>query len=326
MLDVGIIGAGTIANTHADAIIKNKGLRLNSVSEIDIKKGEKFALEKKCKFYRDYQEMLKKEDLDIAAVCLPHHLHYEAGMAALKSGCHLLMEKPMARSVKECDQLIKTAKTKKLKLMVGQTHQYYSSIRKARQLLTQGKIGNLKMVVDTIYAYYGWEKRKPWFLDPIQGGGGPLMNTGPHQIDHLLYFSNSRPVYVRSVVMNNRKKAKIESDVAAYIEFKNGVSAVLLLCQGYVPKTSEVSVRLIGDKGMMEIDPWGNVQLSAADKTKEIICSQDSGYAAEWEELLSAIKNNRVPVTDGQYGKKVVALIDAIYRSSRENKSITLSY
>src|SRR3989339_252954 len=203
MFSVGIIGAGTIANTHADAISKNKGLRLKSVSEIDAEKGEKFALEKKCNFYRDYQEMLKKENLDIVVVCLPHHLHYEAGMAVLKSGCHLFMEKPMARSVKECDRLVRTAKTKGLKLMVGQTHQYFSSIRKARELLAQGKIGKLKMIVDTIYAYYNWEKRKPWFLDPIQGGGGPLMNTGPHQIDHLLYFAGSQPAYVRSVVMNN---------------------------------------------------------------------------------------------------------------------------
>ncbi len=325
MLNVGIIGTGNIAKSHADAIGTLPNLRLAAVSEIDVKKGEAFAAERKCNFYSDYRQMLGKESLDAAAVCLPHHLHFDAGMAVLNAGCHLLMEKPMANSVAECDELVRKADEKGLKIVVGQTHQYYSSLIMAKKLLQEGKIGQLTMIVDTVYGYYGWEKRAPWFLDPAKGGGGPLMNTGPHQIDHLLYLAGADPVFVRASVGHNRKDVKVESDIMAYIEFKNGVAATLLLCQGYTFKTDQIVLRLIGTQGMMEIDPWGNIQLSQGATTSEIVCEYVPGYEREWQDLESAITENHKPQCDGEYGKKVVELIDAIYRSGRQGESILLS-
>ncbi len=325
MFSVGIIGAGVIAKSHADTIMKNKKLHLKSVSEIDMKRGKKFASERHCKFYRDYGEMFKKENLDITVVCLPHHLHYEAGIAVLESGCHLFLEKPMANTIKECDRLIRKARKQDLKLMVGQTHQYLPSLRKARHLLDKGTIGRLNMIADTIISYYGWENRKPWHLDPAKGGGGPLMNTGPHQIDHLLYLTNSPPVYVKSRVRNNRKGIKVESDIMAFIEFKNGVSAILMLLQGYSPRTRDYSIRLIGSRGMIEINPFGNIQLSQSNKSKKLICNQSSsGFELEWKEFIDSIESNRDSLTNGEYGRRIVALIAAIYKSAREERSIRI--
>jgi predicted dehydrogenase len=266
--------------------------------------------------------MLKESKLDIVLVCLPHFLHAPVGLDVLESGRHLFIEKPMANTVAECDQLIAKAKAKGLKIMVGHTHQYYSSLRTARELLDKGEIGRLTMIVDTINAYYNWEKRIPWFLDPAKSGGGPLMNTGPHQIDHLFYLTKSRPVRVDAAVEFNREGMAIESDLSAMIRFENGVVVTLLLCQGYMPKTAEVSVRLIGTKGMMEVGPWGNIQLAQGDQTREIVCEQVDGLELEWREILAALKENRNPITDGTYGRNVVALIDAIYRSGREKRPI----
>jgi predicted dehydrogenase len=325
MFNVGIIGTGTIAKSHAEAIAKMPNLHLAAVSEIDQKKGGDFAAAQKCRFYSDYRQMLSQESFDAVAVCLPHHLHFEAGMAILEAGCHLLMEKPMANSVEECDRLVKKADEKGLKILVGQTHQYYSALIKAKSLLQEGKIGSLTMIVDTVFGYYNWEKRTPWFLDPVKGGGGPLMNTGPHQIDHLLLLAGAEPVFVRACVKHNHKGAKVESDVMAYIEFKNGVAASLLCCQGYTFKTDQIVLRLIGTEGMMEIDPWGNIQLSQGATTNEIVCEFVPGYEREWQDLVTAIAENRKPNSDGKYGRNVVALIDAIYRSGREDKSIILS-
>ena len=326
MLSVGIIGTGNIAKSHADALGNLSDLlRLTAVSEIDVAKGEAFAAERKCKAYSDYREMLSKESLDAVAVCLPHHLHFDAGMAVLEAGCHLLMEKPMANTVAECDKLVQKAAEKNLKIMVGQTHQYYAALIMAKRLLQEGRIGKLTMIVDTIYGYYNWENRIPWFLDPAKGGGGPLMNTGPHQIDHLLYLAGADPVYVRACVGHNRQEYKVESDIMAYVEFANGVAATLLLCQGYTFKTDQICLRLLGTQGMMEIDPWGNIQISHGATTEEVVCEFVTGYEGEWQDLASAITRNTSLGCDGEYGRSVVALIDAIYRSGRESKSITLS-
>ncbi|MFA5864079.1 MAG: Gfo/Idh/MocA family oxidoreductase [Phycisphaerae bacterium] len=325
MLKIGLIGTGTIAYSHALAINKLEGLTLAAVSDIDEAKGKHFATEVKCgAFFTDYRDMLKNADLDVVGVCLPHYLHAPVGLAVLESGRHLLMEKPMANTVAECDALMAKAQAKGLKILVGHTHQYNASLRIARTLLDNGEIGRLTMIIDTIYAYYNWEKRAPWLLDPVKGGGGPLMNTGPHQIDHLLYLTQSKPVRVDACVQQNREGMAVESDLSAHIQFENGVTATLILCQGYTPKTAEISVRLIGTKGMMEIGPWGNVQLAQGNQTREIVCEQVDGLEMEWKEFIAAIKENRNPITDGDYGKRVVALIEAIYRSGREKKPIEL--
>lgn len=324
MLKVGIIGTGVIAGIHADAIQKNSDLTLVAVSDIDVKKGEAFAAERTCRFYRDYGQMLKQESLDVAAVCLPHHLHGEAGLAVLAAGCHLFMEKPMANSVAECDTLIQEASRKRLKLLVGHTHQYFPSLKTARRLLAEGAIGQLTMIVDTVFAYYGWERRRPWFLDPVQGGGGPLMNTGPHQVDHLLFLAGADPVGVNAAVKHNRTGIKVESDILAHVEFANGVVASLILCQGYAFKNDQVILRLIGTEGMMEVDPWGNVQLAQGSETREIACSGVPGHEAEWQDMAAAILRDAAPQCDGAYGRKVLVLIDAIYRSGRDGKPVRL--
>jgi predicted dehydrogenase len=325
MLKVGIIGTGNIAKSHADALATLPELKLIAVSEIDQTKGESFAAERQCTWYADYHQMLRQESLDAVAVCLPHHLHFEAGMAVLNAGRHLLMEKPMANTVEECDALVAKAAEKNLKIVVGQTHQYYTALQEAKRLLQEGAIGQLTMIIDTVYGYYNWEKRLPWFLDPAKGGGGPLMNTGPHQIDHLLYLAGAEPVYVRAAVGHNRPEYQIESDILAHIEFANGVAASLLLCQGYTFKTDQICLRLIGTKGMMEIDPWGNIDLSQGATTQQISCSFAAGYDREWQDLATAITQGSKPGCDGVYGRNVVALIDAIYRSGREGKSIEFS-
>jgi predicted dehydrogenase len=324
MLKIGIIGTGVIANEHATSIQKDPELTLAAVSEIDEAKGRAFATERACAFYTDYHAMLQKEDLNVVVVCLPHHLHYSAGMAVLESGRHLFMEKPMANSVRECDELIQKAQAKKVLLMVGQTHQYQPALRKARSLMDEGRIGKLNLIVDAIILYYNWENRKPWFLDPKQSGGGPLVNTGPHQLDHLLYLAQSRPVYVKAAVKNNREGVAVESDLMAYIEFENGIAATFLLCQGYVPTAKEILVRLIGTRGMMEINPWGNVQLAVGNETQEIVCDPPNGVEQEWKEMAAAVKENRRPQTDGEYGKQVVALIHAIYQSARDGEAVRL--
>ena len=326
MLNVGLLGTGAIAHIHADAIRKIEGLSLAAASDVDLGKGQAFAAEKKCRFYCDYHQMLKQERLDIAAVCLPHHLHLEAGLAVLEAGCHLFMEKPMANSVAECNRLLQKAREKgagqKIKLLVGQTHQYIPSLKMARRLQTEGKIGRLTLIVDTIFGYYNWEKRPSWFLDPLQGGGGPLMNTGPHQIDHLLFMAGADPVFVKAGVKHNRAGVKVESDILAYVEFANGVVATLLLCQGYCSKNEQCLLRLIGTEGMMEIDPWGNVQLAQGSETREIVCEGVPGHEAEWRDLAEAIAKDVSPQCDGEYGKKVMVLIEAIYQSSREGKPV----
>lgn len=325
MLNVGIIGTGVIAKSHADAIAMLPELCLTAVSEIDAAKGNAFAAEHKCRCYTDYHQMLMHDSLDAVGVCLPHHLHFEAGMAVLNAGVHLLMEKPMANTVAECDRLIQKAAEKNLKIVVGQTHRHYAALIMAKRLLDEGKIGKLTMIVDTIYGYYNWEKRTSWFLDPVKCGGGPLMNTGPHQIDHLLFLAGAEPVYLRACVGHNRKEYQVESDIMAYVEFANGVAASLILCQGYAFKDGQVILRLIGTKGMMEINPWGNIQLSQGETTQEITCEFRAGYDGEWQDLAKAITQDRRPGCDGEYGRNVVALIEAIYRSGREHTSIVLS-
>ena len=288
MYRVGITGAGIISGAHVDAIKNLHGrVTLTAVAEINQEVGEKFAKEHDCAFYTNYDDMFQKESLDIACCCLPHGLHYEVGKAALKAGLHLFMEKPMCITTAQCDELNKMADERRHFIMVGHTHQYLAPLLKAKEFINMGKIGQLVIIQTEIIEYYNWENRQPWHLDPELGGGGVLMNTCAHQLDHLLFFAESSVKSVRAIVTANRQGIKVDSDICAIIEFKNGIIGNLTTLQGYrTDEPSSINCRLIGTVGAIRLYCFGKSIVLACGSHREEIQLDPGlfGIKLEWKE------------------------------------------
>ncbi|HBE04112.1 MAG TPA: hypothetical protein DC049_16795 [Spirochaetia bacterium] len=320
-----LIGAGTITAKHAAGLKKIPEVKVTAVCDLNRSAAEKIAAETGGLVYTEYNDALQKTDADSALVCLPHGLHCEAGLAALNSGRHLFMEKPLANTAGECLKLLKAAKKNKRKIFTGHTHQYRSVVMKARELIDKGELGQVRMIMTEVIAYYNWETRKPWFLDPKLSGGGALFNTAPHQADHLLYLGGAvRRVF--GAVESLRPGQSIDSDSIAMVEYKNGARGLLVTLQGTkMEEPARLKVRVLGDKGSLQFNPFGNeLEIAHLDKMDKIITEDTDPMTAEWIEFISSIKENRPARTGGEYGLKVVELLEAFRDSSCKHGFVEL--
>ena len=176
---VGIIGAGNIAKLHALGYANAPNAELHAVCDVNGERArERAAQWGAAKSYTDYRDLLDDPEVDAVDVITPHHLHARMGVDALAAGKHVSMQKPMAMTVAECDELIAAADRAAGIFRTFENFQYYPPLVRARNILESGAIGeplSMRMKV-TIGTREGWEipyERWSWRFDPEKGGGGP---------------------------------------------------------------------------------------------------------------------------------------------------------
>jgi len=140
-LRAGVIGVGTFGSLHARVYAELEAADLVAVADIKPERMQHFISQYGTRGYADYNELLEKEDLDIVSVCTSDELHLEPVMAAAAAGKHILVEKPLAMSVSDCDAMIQAAEKAKVKLMVGQILRFDPRYYTARQAIADGQIG-----------------------------------------------------------------------------------------------------------------------------------------------------------------------------------------
>jgi predicted dehydrogenase len=326
-LKVVILGAGAISSFHADALTAmSKDFHVSAICDLDKEAAEKIADRFTATVYSDCAETIKSEKPDIALIALPHGLHLEYGLAALKAGCHLLLEKPMAISTKECQHLIDVAKVENRRILIGHTHRFRPHFRKAAELIKDGVIGDIKMIFDEAFAYYDFENRPEWFLNKRTAGGGALFNLTPHQVDHLLFLVNAPVKTVRGCVRSLREGVDIDTDCTAFIEFENGVHATLgsFTSTGIV-EPPRLECQILGTKASLSLQAFTpEIIISNGAKRKIIDCSRDTEpFVMEWTALRNAIANDVECDSNGVYGRNVVAVLEAIKDSSDRGVAVT---
>ncbi|NIV10091.1 MAG: Gfo/Idh/MocA family oxidoreductase, partial [Aliifodinibius sp.] len=185
----GLIGCGGIGQLRAEALKKLPEAELTIVCDIDPSLVEEMVRKFGAKKAKDWQALVSEENLDAVIVSTPPHLHAEMCIAALDAGKHVLCEKPLAKNISECQDMVATAKTTGCFLATGFNYRFYPSMIKARQLLDSGIIGPL----DHIRSYAGYSAREhgqEWLHDEKIMGGGALRDNGIHLIDLTCYFLN----------------------------------------------------------------------------------------------------------------------------------------
>jgi predicted dehydrogenase len=326
MFNVGIIGAGTISGNHAEGILGNPDkVKCVAVADVNLEAAKTLAERFEANAYGSHKEMLEAENIDIAVICLPHSLHLPVGVDVLKAGANLFLEKPMAITVAECKEMMAVAKETGKQIFVGQTHQYRENFKLAKKMIADGKIGDVQMIYDEIWAYYNWEKRKPWFLDPAVSGGGPTFNTSPHQIDHLLYLVDSPVKSVRGSVCNLRSEANIDSDWFAFVEYENGVRGYVGTYQGTKAEDpARVNCKVMGTEGTIIVSVWDPEVVICKGDQREVVKVENDvhPFINEWAECIDAFENNREASSGGIYGANVVAVLEAVIKSSKEGKEV----
>ena len=185
------------------------------------------------KSYTDYKNLFADDSVDIVDICVPNYLHAEIAVAAAEAGKHVLVEKPMATTVKQCDEMIRAAQMNHVKLMVDHNQVFYPPHKEHRRLI-QNEIGRPILLTTRIGVGFGGEPTKPrpdrpqnWRADPKKSGGGFLMEAGVHGIYLSRYLMGEvRKVYC--VASKTSEKQTSEDVALVLMEFANGCHGTLV--------------------------------------------------------------------------------------------------
>lgn len=237
---IGIVGAGGVAQAHAEAIGKNADCNVMMVADVVEEKAQRLAQICGARAYTDYRDFCngQSEKPDVVILNLPHDLHCEAAIYFLSHKIHVLVEKPMAMNKDECMRMIRAANQYGARLGVGHVQQYVDAHDIVKGLIESGKYGRLVRITEIRDIDY-FDGRPDWFLDRKRSGGGIVMNYCAHTLDKIFYMTGETPEEVHCVLSNYYNDCSIEEGAQILLRFSGGISAAVSYSGGRVPYTYE---------------------------------------------------------------------------------------
>src|SRR5215210_995591 len=186
----GLIGCGDIARRRiAPALLDLPSCELVAVSRANFDRAESFAREFGARrWYKEWQQLIADEEIEAVYIATPVHLHAAQTVAAAEAGKHVLCEKPMAMSVKECERMVAACEENKVRLGVAYYRHFYPAIDRIRTILGTGEIGKPILAQVNAFERFDPEESHPrrWLLEKSLSGGGPMFDFGCHRIEILL--------------------------------------------------------------------------------------------------------------------------------------------
>lgn len=334
-LRAGVIGAGAIAQAcHMPGYAKDKRVSLVAFADPAVERhAEIRKLYPKATGYATHAEMLAKEDLDVVSVCSPNRFHASASLDALKAGCHVLCEKPMAMTLKECDKMMAAAKARRRKLMIGFTNRMYTGPMLCKQMLTRKALGKpFMMRVRFAHSgpYPGWAKGT-WFYKAAMAAGGVMLDMGIHAIDLCLWMLGpATSVYAKAATLI--KKIEVDDNALLMLEFKSGALGYIEV--GWTSKPGFSGFEIYGTEGSLICDYNRGLQLcggkasAGRDSVTEwkVLDKKPTtgGWDVEISRWLDVVTGKEKLTMDGAAGRAAMQVALAAYESSRTGKKIVL--
>jgi UDP-N-acetyl-2-amino-2-deoxyglucuronate dehydrogenase len=345
----GIIGCGKVGDLHATALAKLKESQFSAVCDASLDRANKFAEKYGVKAYADIQEMVSDSGVKAAIVCTPHPLHAAPAVKAAQAGLHVLVEKPLASSLKDCDDMINAAKQAKVKLGTMCQRRFYAPSQRVRQAIDQGKIGT--PACGTVLML-GWRDQVYYESDPWRGkwkaeGGGVLVNQAPHQLDLLQWFMGPIDELYGVWSNLNHPYIEVEDTALAIIRFKSGALGNIVVSNSQKPGIygkvhihgqNGASVGVQTDGGAMFIAGMSSIAeppvldlwtVPGEETMLEQWRKEDSEYfnrladpmkhyhELQIQDFLQAVIKDHQPLITGEEGRKTVEIFTAIYRCQK---------
>lgn len=337
-----LIGCGRISPNHIEAAKNN---HLDFVAMCDVlpeamkEKEDKFGLEKVNK-YTDYKEMLKTEKPELVAIATESGKHASIAIDCIKAGCHVIIEKPIALSIEDADEIIKAGHEKGVIVCANHQNRFNKSVQYIRKALDEGRFGRLSHGA----AHVRWNRGKSYYEQaPWRGtwaqDGGCLMNQCIHNIDLLRWMMGDDIDEVMAYT------AQIEHDYLeaedlgiALVKFSNGSYGLIEGTTNVYPKNLEETLYIFGEKGTAKaagtsdniIEEWKFAdELDDPDEVKKQFSENPPnvygfGHTPLYGDVIDAIENHHEPLVNGEAGKRALELVLAIYKSASEHRPVKL--
>ena len=332
---VGIIGAGLQGRRRALALKRVGGSEPVIVADADRHRAKLLSAEMECQATDTWEEVVARQDVAAVLVCTPPHLHGTISIAAMKTGKHVLCEKPLARNPTEAERMVQTARDSNIVLKCGLNLRHHPGVRQAREWLEQGIIGELGV----IRCRYGIGGRpgydNEWRAKPRMTGGGELMDQGLHVLDLSRWFMGKvgevfgfvstlywdvAPLEDNAFVLLRSEGRRTASIHVSWTQWKNLFSFELIGSDGYI------TIEGLGGSYGTETATVGKRELLRPFGSQTIeFRGEDRSWDGEWQEFVSAIEEGREPLGSGGDGLEAVRLAHAAYESAQKRRVVELS-
>jgi UDP-N-acetyl-2-amino-2-deoxyglucuronate dehydrogenase len=334
---IALVGCGRISKNHFDAIARIDGLELCAVSDNVADRASAAAEEQGVKSFTSYADMIKAAEADIITICTPSGLHATQGIAAAKAGKHVITEKPMAITLEQADGLVQACDSAGVRLFVVKQNRLNPSIQLLKRAVDKGRFGRIYLANTTVrwnrpqdyYDSASW--RGTWEFD-----GGAFMNQASHYVDLIQWLVGP----VESVVAKTATQARrieAEDSGVAVLKFRNGALGVIEVNVLTYPRNWEGSISIIGEKGTAKIggtavnkvEHWSFAEYDDDDKLVDATQTNPPsvygfGHEAYYRNVLSVLRGDAEPETDGRAGRKSLELILGIYESAKTGRDVPL--
>ena len=337
-VSIGIIGCGAVAHFHAQSVLAAENASLAGFADVNAKSAESFAKEYNSVAFSSVEAMLSSNAVDGVCICTPSGFHKDVALAALEAGKHILVEKPLAVTVEDCDRVIAVAKEKGLVAGVISQFRFTETVQYAKKLLSEERLGRLitaelLMKYNRSQEYYdssSW--RGTWALD-----GGAMMNQGIHGVDMLLYLLGPA-ARVSGYMATLNHNIEAEDTAVGAVRFACGALGVIQsTTAAYHGEPRRLCI--VGTKGTLVItedeiekceiegEKFTPLKKKASEKSEghknpmQISCE---GHKFQIRDFAEAILDGREPIVPLAESRRAVALIQGVYASGRSGNEVSL--
>lgn len=339
-----LIGCGRIATNHIKAVINNK---LEFVAACDTeaecieKLLDKHGLknDSSIRRYTDYKEMIEKNDLDLVAIATESGVHAEIALYCIEHEINCIIEKPIAMSIQDADEIVRQSKKKGVKVCACHQNRFNIAVQEMRKALEAGRFGKISHGS----VHVRWNRNENYYTQaPWRGrwasDGGALMNQCIHGIDLLRWMMGDE---VEEVYGQTRQQfhdyLEAEDIGMAVVRFRNGAIATIEGTTNVYPRNLEETLYLFGEKGTVKlggtstnnIDVWQFAdETEADDKNKGLEEATSNvygnGHTSLYADMIEAIEKDRKPYVDAMAGRNALELVLAVYKSQKEGRPVKL--
>ena len=337
-MGVGIIGSGFMGRTYAETVSEY-------CPQADVKavaggsRAKQLAEDYGIDLEESVDSLVKRNDISAVFIASPHHVHAEQALAAVSAGKHVMLEKPMACTVADCDAIIEACEQAGVYCSLGFTQRSRKCNIRAKEIIDAGEIGRVRQMMEWHFLAAGLDAFPAWQSD--RDNLGILFGHAVHCFDRIRWLTGAEIATVYAKCTSLEPNVPVEATSMLLMTLTDGAT-VTLWSSAQMPKPgfprTQFTCWVVGEKGLIDLDAYGELRAATngqwrVAETQEPIDWQGKGfldpvrlesYARHCREFFDAIADNRQPPITGWDGRQAVAAALAAYESSKTGKEIVL--
>lgn len=329
---IAVVGLGTVGQTvHLPILSKISEAEIVAVCDLEASKAEFVANKYEIpRYYTDLGEMLKKEDhIDGVDICTSTFTHLEAAVAALEAKKHVLVEKPLARTLEETEKIVNTAKKQQRKVMVGMNNRFRPDAMILKSMIQGGELGKI------FYAKAGWLRKlkttSPWLTRKEKSGGGVVLDLGIVMFDlafWLMDFPEAKEVIAANYSHNTKG---VEDSSIVFIKMKNASTLTIEASWSFDSETDFFYCDCFGTEGGGSLNPFRILKRMHGNLVNVAPVSHETPQTLYWKSYdnelrhwVGALRGLHPVVSTGEEALHRMKIVDAIYDSAKKGKSVVV--